>query len=144
MFIALALYILFGLGIGIWATTSRRAEKVVIPIVDILHTPPIHVFFPFVIYIIVAAIPGYIGINAALIFLIITSMLWNIIFVVYESVKELPHEFIELTAMYGMGLKEKLSKIYISKHAKGDGSVNLVLGYGLNNSIERFNPFELF
>jgi len=113
MFIALALSILLGLGIGIWAATSRRAEKVIIPIVDILQTLPILAFFPFVIYIIVAAIPGYIGINAAVIFLIITSMLWNIIFGVYESIKELPHEFIELAAIYGMGLKEKLSKIYI-------------------------------
>jgi len=82
--------------------------------------------------------------NAAVIFLIITSMLCNIIFGVYESVKELPHEFIELTAMYGMGLKEKLSKIYTSKHAKGDGSVKLIVGYRLNNSIGRFNPCELF
>jgi len=113
MFIALGLSILLGLGIGIWAATSRRAEKIIIPIVDILQTLPILAFFPFVIYIIVAAIPGYIGINVAVIFLIITSMLWNIIFGVYESVKELPHEFIELTAIYGMGLKERLSKIYI-------------------------------
>ena len=48
-------------------------------------------------------------------------MLWNIIFGVYESVKELPHEFIGLAAICGMGLKEKPSKIYTSKHAKGDG-----------------------
>jgi len=113
MFIALGLSILLGLGLGIWAATSRIAEKVIIPIVDILQTLPILAFFPFVIYIIVAAIPGYMGINAAVIFLIITSMLWNIIFGVYESIKELPHEFIELTAIYGMGIKEKLSKIYI-------------------------------
>jgi len=113
MFIALGFSILLGLGLGIWAATSRRAEKVIIPIVDILQTLPILAFFPFVIYIIVAAIPGYIGINAAVIFLIITSMLWNIIFGVYESIKELPHEFMELAAIYGMGLKEKLSKIYI-------------------------------
>ena len=113
MFIALGLSILLGLGIGIWAATSRRAEKVIIPIVDILQTLPILAFFPFVIYIIVATIPGYIGINSAVIFLIITSMLWNIIFGVYESIKELPHEFLELAALYGMSLKEKLSKIYI-------------------------------
>ena len=60
MFIALALSILLGLGIGIWAATSRRAEKVIIPIVDILQTLPIYAFLPFVIYIIVAAIPEYI------------------------------------------------------------------------------------
>jgi NitT/TauT family transport system permease protein len=112
MLIALFFSIIIGLGIGIWAATSRKAERIIIPIVDILQTLPILAFFPFVIYIIVAAIPGYIGINAAVIFLIITSMLWNIIFGVYESIKELPHEFIELAALYGMGFWEKFRKIY--------------------------------
>ncbi len=112
MFIALFFSIILGLGIGIWAATSRKAERIIIPIIDILQTLPILAFFPFVIYIIVAAIPGYIGINIAVIFLIITSMLWNIIFGVYESIKELPHEFIELAALYGMGFWEKFRKIY--------------------------------
>lgn len=113
MFIALFISILLGLGIGIWAATSKRAEKIIIPIVDILQTLPILAFFPFVIYIIVATIPGYVGINAAVIFLIITSMLWNIIFGVYQAIKELPHEFFELAALYGMGLWDKLQKIYV-------------------------------
>ena len=51
MLIALGFSILLGLGLGIWAATSRRAEKVIIPIVDILQTLPILAFFPFVIYI---------------------------------------------------------------------------------------------
>jgi len=113
MFVALFLSILIALGVGIYAAINRKAEKVIIPIVDILQTLPILAFFPFVIYIIVATIPGYIGINAAVVFLIITSMLWNIIFGVYEAVKTLPNEFMELAALYGMGIREKLSKILI-------------------------------
>ncbi len=113
MFTALGLSILLGLGLGIWAATSRRAEKIIIPVVDILQTLPILAFFPVVIYIIVATIPGYVGINIAVIFLIITSMLWNIIFGVYEVIKKLPREFFELAALYGFGFWKKLSKIYV-------------------------------
>ncbi|MCL5433835.1 MAG: ABC transporter permease subunit [Candidatus Marsarchaeota archaeon] len=113
MLIALSLSILFGLAIGIYAATHERAEKIIIPIVDILQTLPILTFFPFVIFVIVASIPGSIGINSAVIFLIITSMLWNIIFGVYEAVKNLPREFIELASLYGMSLKEKIAKIFI-------------------------------
>ncbi|MGC8571666.1 MAG: ABC transporter permease subunit [Candidatus Micrarchaeia archaeon] len=113
MLIALFLSILLGLGIGIYTATNERAEKIIIPIVDILQTLPILTFFPFVIYIIVASIPGSIGINSAVIFLIITSMLWNIIFGVYEAVKNLPKEFLELAALYKMNIKEKLKKIFI-------------------------------
>jgi NitT/TauT family transport system permease protein len=113
MFIALGASILLGLGIGIYAARRETAEKVVIPIVDILQTLPILAFFPFVIYVIVATLPGYIGINAAVIFLIITSMLWNIIFGVYEAVKTLPQEFLELAALYKLNKWKRLAKIYV-------------------------------
>jgi len=113
MFIALGFSVLLGLGIGIYAAVNARAEKIIIPIVDILQTLPILAFFPFVIYIVVATLPGYIGINAAVVFLIITSMLWNIIFGVYESIRTLPKEFVELAELYGMSAKEKLFKIFV-------------------------------
>ena len=113
MFLALGISVILGLGIGIYAARRETAEKIVIPIVDILQTLPILAFFPFVIYVIVSLLPGYIGINAAVIFLIITSMLWNIIFGVYEAVKTLPQEFLELAALYKLGRWERLTKIYI-------------------------------
>ncbi|MEM0201937.1 MAG: ABC transporter permease subunit [Candidatus Micrarchaeaceae archaeon] len=113
MFIALGFSILIGLAVGIYAATSSRAEKAIIPVVDILQTLPILAFFPFVIYVVVATLPGYIGINAAVIFLIITSMLWNIIFGVYEAVRSLPKEFHDLADLYGMSVKDKLFKIFV-------------------------------
>ncbi|MCL4373331.1 MAG: ABC transporter permease subunit [Candidatus Marsarchaeota archaeon] len=113
MFVALGFSILIGIAVGIYAAINQKAEKAIIPIVDILQTLPILAFFPFVIYIIVATLPGYIGINAAVVFLIITSMLWNIIFGVYEAVKSLPKEFTELAELYGMSAIDKLKKIFV-------------------------------
>lgn len=113
MLVALFLSIIIGIAIGIYAAVSGWAEKVILPLVDILQTLPILAFFPFAIYIFVAVLPGYIGINAAVIFLIVTSMLWNIIFGVYEAVKVIPTETMELGELYRMGTWEKLRKIYI-------------------------------
>lgn len=113
MFLSLGISVIISIAIGIWAATSRRVEAIVLPIVDILQTLPILAFFPFVIYLVVATLPGYIGINAAVIFLIVTSMVWNIIFGVYESIKTLPSSFIEMSKVYGMGRFDRLTKIYI-------------------------------
>ena len=113
MFIALALSIIIGLGIGIYIGTNKKGEMLLLPIIDILQTLPILTFFPFVIFVIVSAIPGSVGINAAVIFLILTSMLWNIIFGVYESVKTLPKEVFELSDLYSMSTKDRLFKIFI-------------------------------
>ncbi|MDE1856467.1 MAG: ABC transporter permease subunit [Candidatus Micrarchaeota archaeon] len=113
MFIALFLSILVSLGIGIYAARSEVGGRIILPILDIFQTLPILAFFPFVIFIFVGVLPGFIGINAAVIFLIVTSMMWNISFGVYESIKALPAEFDEVSKLYGMSTFERLTKIYL-------------------------------
>ncbi len=113
MLVALFFSIIISLFVGIYAATNRTAEKIIVPILDIFQTLPILAFFPFVIFIIVATLPGYIGINAAVIFLIITSMIWNITFGVYESVKTIPEEFFEVGKIFNLKPFERLSKILI-------------------------------
>ncbi len=113
MFIALFISILLSIVIGVYAATSRKAERVILPIIDILQTIPILAFFPIALIVFVVYLPGYIGINAAVIFLIVTSMLWNIIFGVYESIKTIPGEFLEVADLYRMNMMQKLRKIFI-------------------------------
>lgn len=113
MFVALAISVVLSLAIGVLAATSRTAERIILPVVDVLQTLPILAFFPFAIFIFVAILPGYIGINAAVIFLIVTSMLWNIIFGVYESIKTLPAEFFEVVELYHFDFWTRLKKLYI-------------------------------
>ncbi len=113
MFVALAVSMLVSLAVGIWAARSEKAGRVILPIIDILQTLPILAFFPFVIYIVITIFPAYLGINAAVIFLIITSMLWNMIFGVYEAIKTLPGEFTDVASLYKMGGWQKITKIYI-------------------------------
>jgi NitT/TauT family transport system permease protein len=91
LFIALALSVILSLFIGIAAARSKIAEKIIIPVLDIFQTLPILAFFPIVIIIILSLVKGSLGINLAVIFLIITSMIWNISFAVYEAVKTLPN-----------------------------------------------------
>lgn len=113
MFIALGISVLMSLGIGIYAATSERAGRVILPLIDVFQTIPIVAFFPFVMLVFVGFLPAIIGVNAAVIFLIITSMLWNIIFGVYEAIKTMPKEFVELANLYGLGSWQKLRSIYI-------------------------------
>ncbi len=113
MFVALAISIVISLFVGIWAARSERIGRIVLPIVDVLQTLPILAFFPFVIYVVLYVFPPFLGINAAVIFLIITSMIWNLIFGVYEAVKTLPNEFLDVANLYKMGLVQRLRKVYI-------------------------------
>ncbi len=113
MLIALAISILLSLAIGIALARSKTLEKIFIPVIDVLQTLPIVAFFPFMVLVVVTFLPNIIGINAAVIFLIVTSMLWNMIFGVYEAIKTIPNEFLELTNLYKLGLYQKLKKLFI-------------------------------
>ncbi len=113
MLVALFISIVLSIAIGIFAARSKTAGKIIIPILDVLQTLPILAFFPFVIYIVVAALPNYIGINASVILLITTSMIWNIAFAVYEAISTLPAATVEVSEIYRMGRLDRIRKIYI-------------------------------
>ncbi len=100
MLVAYGFSLGFSLVYGYFAATNRGAERVLIPILDILQSVPILGFFPVAIAVFIG-IP-LIGINLASIFLIFTSMAWNMVFGVYESLKSIPGELREASDSFGV------------------------------------------
>jgi NitT/TauT family transport system permease protein len=113
MILALGLSIVFALAVGIWAARSRRAEAVILPLLDIFQSIPILGFFPFVIGGIYGAFPNFIGANIAVIVLIFTSMSWNIAFGVYEAVTAIPNDYADLLNVSQAGAWQRIKSLYI-------------------------------
>jgi len=113
MFIALLLSILFSLTVGILAARNKRAEAVIVPLLDVFQSIPILGFFPIVILGVIAIIPSQVGVDLAVILLIFTSLAWNITFGVYEAVKSIPHDYIELSLMPDVGSWRRITALYI-------------------------------
>jgi NitT/TauT family transport system permease protein len=114
MILALGLSILFALAVGIWAARSRRAEAVLLPLLDIFQSIPILGFFPFVIAGIYAgALHNFVGANLAVIVLIFTSMSWNIAFGVYEAVRAIPQDYIDLLSVTQATPWQRIRALYI-------------------------------
>ena len=113
MLIALVLSILFALVVGIAAARSKKAEAVFIPTLDVLQSIPILGFFPIVILAIISLFPSQLGVNIAVILLIFTSMSWNIAFGVYEAVKSIPHEYLELSSLAKTSAWNRIRSLYI-------------------------------
>ncbi|MCI4365624.1 MAG: ABC transporter permease subunit [Thermoplasmata archaeon] len=93
----------FALAYGYYAATRRQGERVMIPVLDILQSVPILGFFPVAIVVLAGLTPhSWLGPNLASVFLIFTSMAWNMVFGVYESVKTLPVDLREATDSFGV------------------------------------------
>ena len=100
MILAYILSLIFTLIYGHIAATNRRAEIVMVPILDILQSIPILSFLPAVVLALVAAFPhSNVGLELASVILIFTSQAWNMTFSFYHSVRTLPADLKEVSAI---------------------------------------------
>ena len=96
MFVALALSFLFTLTYATFAAKSRRAELLLVPLLDILQSVPILGFISVTIVFFMSLAPGRVlGAEFAAIFAIFTSQAWNMAFSFYQSLRTVPGELIE-------------------------------------------------
>jgi NitT/TauT family transport system permease protein len=96
MFAALALSLLFTLTYATWAAKSPRAEKLLVPVLDILQSVPILGFISITVVFFLSLAPGRVlGAEFAAIFAIFTSQAWNMAFSFYQSLRTIPAELEE-------------------------------------------------
>jgi NitT/TauT family transport system permease protein len=95
MLIAMVASIVFTFTYATLAAKSRRAEIVLVPLLDILQSLPI-LGFSITIVFFLSLTPGRVaGAEMACIFLIFTSQAWNMAFSFYHSLRSIPHELDE-------------------------------------------------
>jgi NitT/TauT family transport system permease protein len=101
MLAAYVLALIFSLVYGPLAASSRAAERVLLPAIDIAQSVPVVGFFPAAIYFFVSLTHGRLGLELAAIFLIFTSMAWNMALGVFESVRTIPADSLEVLEAFG-------------------------------------------
>lgn len=114
MLIAYLVSLGFAIVYGYVAASNPTGERVLIPVLDILQSVPILGFFPIAIAVFVGLTPGsQIGANIASIFLIFTSMSWNMVFGVYESLKSVPGDLKEAADSFGVHGLQRLRRVLL-------------------------------
>jgi NitT/TauT family transport system permease protein len=99
--IAYFLSLAFTLVYGYIAAYNPRAERFMIPLLDVLQSIPVLSFLPGVMLAMVALFPGrQLGVEFGAILLIFTGQVWNMAFSFYASLKSIPREMREAAAIY--------------------------------------------
>jgi len=101
----------FALSFGYLAATNMGARKIMLPVLDILQSVPILGFFPAAVLFFISLIPGRPGVEVAAVFLIFTSMAWNMAFGVYESLTTIPKELVEAANSFGIHGWQRLESL---------------------------------
>ena len=95
MFAAYLLSMLFSLAYGYAAARSKTAEAGLLPLLDVLQSVPILSFLPVALLSLTALLPEGVAVELASIFLIFTSMAWNLAFSAYQSFSTIPSDLLE-------------------------------------------------
>jgi NitT/TauT family transport system permease protein len=98
MFMAIAASLVFTFTYATIAAKSKRAEIVLIPLLDILQSVPILGFLSFTVTFFLGLFPGStLGAECAAVFAIFTSQAWNMAFSFYQSLRTVPADLDEVT-----------------------------------------------
>ena len=101
MLLAIVCSIFFTFIYAAWAAKSRRAEMVLIPLLDILQSVPILGFLTFTVVFFMNLFPGRVfGAELACVFAIFTSQAWNMTFSMYQSMRNVPKDLDEASQSF--------------------------------------------
>jgi NitT/TauT family transport system permease protein len=110
--VAYGISLVFALAYGYAAAKSKRAEIVLIPLLDILQSIPVLSFLPGVMLAMVALFPSrQLGVELGSIILIFTGQVWNIAFSFYSSLKTIPRDLREAAIIYRFSRWQRFAEL---------------------------------
>ncbi len=109
---AYVLSMAFSLIYGRLTASGPWAERLLLPVLDILQSIPILSFMPGVVLALVALFPrNNVGLELAAIVLIFTSQAWNLAFSFYQSMRTIPNELREAATIARLGSWRRFTKL---------------------------------
>jgi len=112
MLLALACSLLFSFAFAAAAVRWRAAEKVLVPMLDILQSIPILGFLAITVTGFIALFPGNLfGVECAAIFAIFTSQAWNMAFSLYQSMRTVPGELHEAARVFQLSAWQRFWRL---------------------------------
>jgi NitT/TauT family transport system permease protein len=110
----------FTLVYGYVAAYNPRAERFMIPLLDVLQSIPVLSFLPGVMLAMVALFPGrQLGVELGAILLIFTGQVWNMAFSFYASLKSVPKDMREAATIYGFSWWQRFTQMELPFSAIG-------------------------
>ena len=109
---AMACSMLFTLTYATLAAKSRYAEKILIPILDVLQSIPVLSFEAIAVAPFIGLFPGnLLGVECASIFAIFCAQAWNMTFSFYQSLRTVPHDLREAADMYHLSAWQRFWRL---------------------------------
>ncbi len=112
MAMAMLASLVFACAFAVLAAKYRAAERVLVPMLDILQSIPILGFLSITVTGFIALFPGNLfGVECAAVFAIFTSQAWNMAFSLYQSLRNVPAELQEAAAVFQLSAWQRFWRL---------------------------------
>jgi NitT/TauT family transport system permease protein len=112
MGIALFFSLLFSFVFGLLAARNKHAERIIIPMIDILQSVPVLGFLSITVVGFITLFPGsLLGPECAAIFAIFTAQVWNMALSVYQSFSTVPNELVEVSRLFHLSSWQRFWRV---------------------------------
>ena len=113
IFALIGLSIVTGWLLAYLCIKSRTFENAYVPLVNVLESIPVIGFLPLVLVAFVLAIPGAVGVETAVDFLVFDAVSWNIWIGAYQAFKTVPEHLLEVSENYNFGFLRRMRYLLI-------------------------------
>jgi len=114
LFIALGFSLLFTFTFGTLAAKNKHAERLIIPIIDVLQSAPVFSFLAIATPVFIALFHGsMLGPECAAIFAVFIAQVWNMTLSFYQSVCAVPADLKEAAAIFRLSSWQKFWRIEV-------------------------------
>jgi NitT/TauT family transport system permease protein len=144
--VAYILSLTFTLVYGYWAAKDPTAERVLIPLLDVLQSIPVLSFLPaFVLLLVSLFSSSNIGLELAAVLMIFTGQVWNMVFSFFHSLRSIPADKLEVAATFRFTPWQKAKWIELPSAAIGliwNSMMSMAGGWVFLSVIETFTLGE--
>jgi len=145
--LAYVLSLIFAITYGYIAAYRPRAERFMIPLLDVLQSIPVLSFLPGVMLAMAALFPGrQIGVEMGAVLLIFTGQVWNMAFSFYASLKSIPREMREAATIYRFNWWQRFIQIELPFSTIGlvwNSMMSVAGAWFFLMACEQFSDFRL-
>jgi NitT/TauT family transport system permease protein len=114
------LSLVVALGYGSLAAHNRKAERLLIPLLDTLQSIPVLSFLPGVMVAMVALFPTrQLGLELGSVLLIFTGQVWNMAFSVYSTTKMIPRDLLDAAHAFRLSWWQRFVQLELPYAAIG-------------------------
>ena len=114
MLLAILLALIFTFLLGSLAAKNKLAEKIVIPMIDVLQSLPVLAFLQISVFLAITLFPKkVIGVELTAVVAILVAQAWNMILSFYQSLKTVPNEYYEMAKIIRLDAWKQFWKIEV-------------------------------